>query len=260
MPILPRWPHRNSVLILCILAYFAIRFSEFVISPVLPQIEAGLGISTSFIGVAFTGSTAAYALAQLPSGVLSDRFSERAVILAALGLTGIASTLLSFSPSGLLLIVAMTLLGVVSGSYYSPATALLSDLFEDTGRAIGIHRVGGQAVGFTAPLVAFVGVAYGWRAALLLGALVALPVFVGFRAVVGPQEPATSDAAIRERIEPGVLSELLSRPSIAYTTTLASLGQFADTATFSFLIAILQDYHGLSPELAGVLFTDTSQP
>lgn len=252
---LPRWRRRNTVLAFCILAYFGIRFSEFVISPVLPQIVDGLGISTSLIGVAFTASTVAYALAQLPSGVLGDRFGERTVILAALGLTGIGSVLLAVSPSGLLLIVAMTLLGMVSGSYYSPATALLSDLFEDTGRAIGIHRIGGQAVGFTAPLVALVGVAFGWRVALLLGALVAFPVLIGFRIAVQPSESATPDTSVRERVKPGMLKELLSRPSIAYTTFLAGLGQFADTATFSFLIAILQEYHGFSPELASVIFT-----
>lgn len=250
-----RWRHRHTVLSVAVLAYFSIRFSEFVLSPIVPQVEEGLGISTAVVGVAFTASTAAYALAQLPSGALGDRFGERMIVLAAIGLTGVGSLLLAASPSGFVLVLAMTLVGAVSGAYYSPATSLLVDLFEDTGRAIGIHRLGAQLVGFTAPVVAVVAVAYGWRVALLLGAIVALPVFVVFRSFVRPREPIAPNTSIRKRLRAGSLADLLSRPSIAFTTILASFAQFADTATFSFLPAILQEYHGFSLGTAGLLFT-----
>lgn len=249
------WRYEYTVLALAVVAYFGIRFSEFVLSPVLPQVKSGLGVSTGVVGLAFTGSTVSYALAQLPSGVLGDRFGERTVILTAIGLTGVGSVLLAVSPSGLVLVVAMTILGAVSGAYYSPATALLTDLFDDTGRAIGVHRLGAQVVGFTAPIVAFVAATYHWRVALLLGAVVALPVFVGFRFAVEPREPVNAGTPIRERVRPAKLTALLSRPSIAFTTVVASFAQFADTATFSFLPALLQEYHGLPLQTAGLLFT-----
>lgn len=249
------WRYEYTVLSLAVLAYFGIRFSEFVLSPVLPQVKAGLGISMGVVGLAFTGSTISYALAQLPSGVLGDRYGERTVILTAIGLTAFGSVLLAVSPSGVILVIAMTLLGAVSGAYYSPATALLTDLFDNTGRAIGVHRLGAQVVGFTAPIVALVAAMYNWRVALLLGAVVALPVFVGFRFAVHPREPVKQGTAIRERIQLDTLTDLLSRPSIAYTTFLASFAQFADTATFSFLPALLHEYHDLSLEVAGLLFT-----
>lgn len=160
MSTIGRWRYRHTVLLLCVLAYFDVRFIEFALSLVFPNIEAALGTSVFTIGDAVTASTVTYALSQLPSGALGDRFGER-VIIAALGLTGVASLVLLVAPVGGAIVVGMSIIGAVTGTYYSPATALLSDLFEHTGRAIGIHRVGAQIVGLTGPVVTFLSVTYG---------------------------------------------------------------------------------------------------
>jgi YNFM family putative membrane transporter len=250
-----RWEYRHTVLALCVLAYFGIRFIEFALSLVFPDIQQALGTSVFAIGVAVTASTVTYAISQLPSGALGDRFGERAVIIAALGLTGLASLLFAAAPRGSFIVLGMSLIGLVSGAYYSPATALLTDLFEETGRAIGIHRVGAQAVGFTGPIVAFVGASYGWRTVPLLSALVTIPILVGFGLFVRSRAPPQSETSLRERVHPSTLSTILARPKIAFSTAIAGFGQFADTATFSFLPYILREYQGLSLQLAGVLFT-----
>lgn len=252
---LGRWQHRHTVLLLCVVAYFGVRFIEFVLSIVFADIKTTLDVSAFVIGLAVAASTITYAAVQLPSGALGDRFGERTVILASLGLTGLGSIILAASPSGLFIILGMALVGFVSGAYYSPATALLTNLFDETGRAIGVHRLGAQLVGFTGPLVGIIGAVYGWRVVLLLGAVVAFPVLVGFRLVVQPRPPFHPELSLREQISVETARDLLSRPSIAFTTALAAFAQFADTATFSFLPLLLREYHGLSIELAGVLFT-----
>ena len=251
---LARWRHRHTVLALCVLAYFGVRFVEFALSIVFADIRAALGVSAFVIGLAVAASTATYAAAQLPSGALGDRYGERTVVLASLGLTGLGSVLLAASPSGAFVVLGMALVGLVSGAYYSPATALLADRFDETGRAIGVHRLGAQFVGFTGPVVGLVGAWFGWRAVLLLGAAVAFPVLVCFRALVRPEPPRT-DEPLREHLDPGTARDLLSRPGVAFTTGVAALAQFADTAAFSFLPLVLREYHGIPIELAGVLFT-----
>ena len=250
-----RWRYRHTVLALCVLAYFSIRFIEFALALVFPDIAEALGASVFTIGVAVTASTITYAIPQLPSGALGDRFGERTVIIAALGLTALGSLVLAAAPVGGAVVLGMALIGLVSGAYYNPATDLLTDLFDETGRAIGIHRIGAQVVGFTAPIVAFVGVTYGWRVVPLLSVLVAVPVLVGFGLIVRSRSPTQPELPIRERIQPSVLADLLSRPRIAFTTAIASFGQFVDTATFSFLPYILREYHGLSLPVAGGLMT-----
>jgi YNFM family putative membrane transporter len=249
-----QWHYRHTVLALCVLAYFAIRFIEFALALVFPDIQEALGTTVFTIGVAVTSSTITYAIPQLPSGALGDRFGERTVIMAALGLTGLGSLILTITPAGSVLVVGMALIGIVSGAYYSPATSLLTDLFDDTGRAIGIHRVGAQVVGFTGPVVAFVVAAHGWRVVPLLSVLVTVPVLVGFGLFVR-SSTTNPERSIRERIHPSVLVGLVSQPRIAFTTAIASFGQFVDTATFSFLPYILREYHDLSLPMAGVLFT-----
>jgi MFS family permease len=105
----------------------------------------------------------------------------------------------ALSPSGPFVVLGMGLVGAASGTYYSPATALLTDVFDGTGRAIGVHRLGAQAVGFTGPLVAVVGARYGWRV-VLLSALVSVAVFVGFRSVVRARPPTRPDTPLRGQL------------------------------------------------------------
>lgn len=250
-----RWRYRHTVLGLFVLAYFGVRFVEFALSVVFADLKTALGISSFAVGLAVAASTVTYAVAQLPSGALGDRFGEREVVLASLGLTGGASVLLAAAPSGGFLVVGMALVGLVSGAYYSPATSLLADLFEGTGRAVGVHRLGAQAVGLTGPVVGFVAAGFGWRVAVLLGAAVAVPTVVGVGFAVDSRPAARPETSVRDRVRPAELVELLSRPPIAFTTVVAGFAQFVDTAAFSFLPMMLAEYHDLSGVLAGTLFS-----
>lgn len=255
VPRVERWQHQHTVLLLSVFAYFGIRFVEFVLSIAFKDIKATLEISTFVIGVAVTMSTVTYAMAQLPSGAIGDRFGQRRAVLASLGLTGAAALLLAAAPSGWFIVVGMALVGLVSGAYYSPATALLAEHFDKTGRAIGIHRIGAQVVGFTGPVVGIVGAAYGWRVLLLASGAVTTPILAGFQFLVNPSSGADPSVPIRERITPTTAKNILSRPPIAALTVIAAIAQFVDTATFSFLPMLLREYHGLSIEVTAGLFT-----
>lgn len=250
-----RWRARHTVLLLSVCAYFGIRLVEFVLSLVFKDIKGALGISTFVLGVAVAASTVTYAAAQLPSGALGDRFGHRSVILASIALTGAASVLLAVSPSGIFVVLGMGLIGLVSGAYYTPATALLTDLFDGTGRAIGIHRIGAQAVGLTGPAIGALGARYGWRLLLVGTGLLTVPLFAGFRTAVPASPSQATTGSLSGRIRPKAVWEILSRPPIATTTVIATFAQFADTATFSFLPLLLREYHGLTIEVTGGLFT-----
>lgn len=250
-----RWRPRHTVLVLAAVAYFGVRFVEFAASIVFKDVKAALGVSTFVVGLAVAGSTVTYAAAQLPSGLLGDRFGHRAVVLGSLALTGCAAVLMAAAPSGAFIVLGLSLVGLVSGAYYSPATALLTDLFPEPGAAIGVHRVGAQVVGLTGPVVAVGAATYGWRGVLLASGLLTVPVLVGVVAFVTPDEPAAPEASLRDRITPSEAAELLSRPGLASTTVVAALAQFVDTASFSFLPLLLREYHGVGIETAGWLFT-----
>lgn len=255
MPVI-EWRDRHTVLVLCTLSFFATMVARVVISPVVPDLTAGFGVSTGSIGLALSGMWAAYALTQFPSGLLGDRYGERIVVLAGVGGTAVASLLLALSPSYLSFLLFAVALGGAAGLVYSVATSLVTKRSAATGRAIGLLIVGGPAAGLAAPPVAAaVGARYGWRAAVALGVLVAVPAFVLFARLVEPTPAARPDRAVREQLDVERAVELLSRPAIARTTALAVLGAFTWQATASFLPAFLEEFHGHSRATASLLFS-----
>ncbi|USZ66813.1 MFS transporter [Halorussus salilacus] len=251
-----KWRYRNTVLALATLAFFATMAARLAISPVVPDITESFDVTTGTVGVALSGMWAAYALAQFPSGVLGDRYGERRVILTAVGLTAVASLLLALSPSYATFAVFAVALGAGAGLHYSVATTFISKHFENIGRAIGVHVAGGPLAGLLVPVaVAAVAARYGWRPALSLGAVVAVPTFVAFAARVEPTEPVRPDQRMRDRFALGPVGELLSRPEIAYTTVLAVAGAFTWQATASFLPTLLSEGRGLDTTTASALFS-----
>jgi MFS family permease len=250
------WRYEHTALALCTLAFTGTMVARLVVSPLVPEITTQFGVTNGTVGLALSGMWLTYALAQFPSGVLGDRYGERRVILTAVGATAIASVLLAASPSMLAFGLFAAVLGVGAGLHYSVATTFLTRQFDDTGRAIGVHVAGGPLAGLAAPpAAALVGSRYGWRAGVLLGAAVAVPVFALFAWRVRPTEPLRPDQPMGERFAFGPLAELLSRPEILYTTALATMGAFTWQATASFLPTFLEVGTGLSSALSALLFS-----
>ena len=249
------WSSRHTLLSVCVSSYFGVRFAQVVVGPVVPAVIATFGISRGAVGTALTGMWVVYALSQLPSGVLADRFGERRVVLLALATAAFATLGLVVSPGFLAFGAALVLLGVGAGIYYNPATALLAREFGAVGRAVGTHRVGGQAAGVAAPLAAAaVTVEHGWRATVLLGAPVAVLAALLLARFVGPTPPVRPAASARDLFDPGDLAALLARPHARFTTFVATLVEFAGLATMAFLPALLIGHHGFASGRANLLF------
>ncbi|MFC7186497.1 MFS transporter [Halorubrum yunnanense] len=250
------WRYRHTALALCTLAFTATMVARLVISPLVPTITAEFGVSNATVGLALSGMWLAYALAQFPSGVFGDRYGERVVILTAVGATAVASLLIAVSPSIAVFMLFTVVLGAGAGLHYSVATTFLAKQFDDIGRAIGVHVAGGPLAGLAAPpLAALVGSRHGWRAGILLGAAVAVPVFALIAWRVRPTKAVRPDQPVRERFALAPLVELLSRPPILYTTALATMGAFTWQATASFLPTFLDVGGGLSTGLSALLFS-----
>ncbi|MFD1634718.1 MFS transporter [Haloplanus ruber] len=250
------WRYRHTVLALCTLAFASTMLARLVISPVVPDVTGHFDVSTGAVGLALSGMWAAYALTQFPSGILGDRFGERRVILAAVGITAAASLSLSLAPTFAVFAVLTVALGAGAGLHYSVATSLLTKEFDDIGRAIGVHVAGGPLAGLVAPVVATaVAVRFGWRAAIAVGAAVALPAFVAFAWRVKRTPPERPDEAMRDRMAIRPLIAVLSRPPIAFTTLVACLGAFSWQATASFLPTFLVTFRDLPETTAGLLFS-----
>ncbi|MDZ5811412.1 MFS transporter, partial [Halorubrum sp. AD140] len=193
-----RWYYKHTVLTVCTLAFFATMVARLAMSPVVPQITNTFEISNTAIGVALTGMWLSYALAQFPSGILGDRYGERRVVLVAVGGTGVMSILVSLSPLYVVFVFTVIALGAVAGLHYSTATTLLSRTYDNIGTAIGIHTIGAPAGGLIAPAAAaWIGARYGWRPAVAIGAVAAIPVFALFAILVDETKPQLPEEPMR---------------------------------------------------------------
>ncbi|MFC6755008.1 MFS transporter, partial [Halorubrum tibetense] len=145
------WRYAHTTLALCTLAFTATMVARLAISPLVPQITETFAVTNTTVGLALSGMWLAYALSQFPSGVLGDRYGERAVILTAVGSTLLASVLIAVSPSIVGFALFTVVLGAGAGLHYSVATTFLTRQFDDIGRAIGVHVAGGPLAGLVAP-------------------------------------------------------------------------------------------------------------
>lgn len=248
------WDSRYTVLSLCFFAYFAIRFTQLLISPAIPAIIETFGISRSTVGIALTGMWIVYAFSQLPSGVYGNMIGGRQVILIALSLCCIGGGVVAGAPSYAFFFGFVLFLGLGAGLYYNAATVLLTRVFDNTGQAIGLHRVGSDVAGLIAPLVAAIALQFGWRITIFLGAVVVVVVLAMFRWTIQPIEPLDPDTSFFEEIDVRTLGKLLSRPGIAFATLIAILGQFVSFATMTWLPTFFIEYHAFQLRLASRLF------
>lgn len=249
------WQYKYTVLALCTLAFLSTTVARLAISPVVPAITDDFEISNTIIGFALTGMWMAYALAQFPSGILGDRFGERAVILLALGGTSIMCVLLALSPHFAVFVLVVIALGGVAGLHYSVATTFLGRTFDNLGFAIGVHTSGSSAAGLIAPIAAaWISVRFGWRPAVAFATLIAFPIFLLFAWRIRPTEPPQPGKAVTERLQLGPVVGILKRPEIAFTVAIAALCAFVWQGIASFLPAFLVEYRGQSEAIAGTVF------
>ncbi|WP_331234020.1 MFS transporter [Natronorarus salvus] len=247
-----RWQYRDTVLVLCTFAFFVTYFARVAISPVVPFITDDFTISNTQIGIALSGMWIAYGLTQYPSGVLADRFGEKRIILVSVGGTAVLSFIAGIAPLFPVLFLGLVGIGGVAGLHYTVASTLLSRTYDDIGTAIGLHSLGAPAAGLIAPIAsAWIGVRYGWRPAVALVVLVAVPIFVLFLWRVNPTPPRRSE----ERAGVGLFVSFLWRPVIVFSALVAVIAMFVINGLISFLPTFLVEFHGYSPTLAGAVFS-----
>lgn len=225
------------------------------IGAVVPLLLVYFETTRSTIGGTLTAMWAVYALMQFPSGVLADRYGERRVVLLGLTATGGGVLFVALAPSIALFAVFVIALGAGAGLFFAPASALVTRLYESEGRALGVLTASGAIAGVVFPAGGgFVGVRYGWRIAIALGAVTAALVVVATVLVVPALAPANADRTLHTLVEFGRLKALLTQPSIAYSVALGALVGFTFQAISSFFPTFLVEYRGLDTETAGVVF------
>jgi len=250
-----KWRSEYVIVFTIATANFVQLSARLSLSPLVPDIIDAFAVSKSEIGLALTLMWATYALLQYPSGVLSDRFGERRVVLAALATLSLGSLLVATSVSFPVFAVAVLALGTSTGLYFTAGTSLLNRRFENTGRILGLHVAGASLSGLVAPVVvAAVATRFGWRLGALFGLALAAPVIVLVLLTVPPMPPTKPGVRLREQFGVRTVVDLFSRPDVAYTVLLAAAFSFSMQSFVSFFPTFLVEYGALSSLGASVAF------
>lgn len=229
--------------------------ARILLGAVVPFVLLDFGTTEATLGLALTGMWATYALAQFPSGVLADRLGERPLVLAGIVGAAVGTALVALSPTVLVFGAATVVLGAGAGLFFSPATALLSRLYEERGGALSVLTGAGAVAGAAFPAAGGVlAERFGWEVAVGAGVAVAVPVAAATLLFVPSLPPANPDRDLAALVDPTRIKGILSRPPLAYTTALAVLCGFTFQAVSSFLAAFLVAYRGVSPSTAAVAF------
>lgn len=139
------------------LGWATLQFGRFLLSPLLPAIIRDLGLTAATAGMALGGFQLCYAVAQFPSGRVSDVFDRPAMITAGFVTIILSFTLLGAATTPVLFVIAALTLGTGKGLFAVPSRAQLSDNFVvKRGRALGIYSAGTDVGGILAAVVGVV--------------------------------------------------------------------------------------------------------
>jgi len=171
-----------------VLAHFGHHLLAALLTPLLPFIRDDFALDYTQVGWLVSAFLVSYGIGQLPAGWLADRIGSRAVITIGIVGVGLSGLLVGLSPTYIVLVVFLVLLGATGGGYHPAATPLVSAAVEpkNRGRALGIHQIGGSASFFLAPLIAVaVATALGWRGSFIAVSIPTIIFGVVFYALLG---------------------------------------------------------------------------
>jgi predicted MFS family arabinose efflux permease len=139
------------------------------IGALVPQLETGLHIDNTDVGLLVTVSGLVAALGTLPFGILADRVPRLRLLALAVATWGVAELASAFAPTFGALLAIRVLLGALTAAAGPAVASLTGDFFpaEERGRMYG-YILAGEVVGsgFGFLLAGLASSVAGWRAAL----------------------------------------------------------------------------------------------
>jgi len=242
---------------LFVLAHFSHHVVAALLSPLLPFIRDDFALDYTQAAWMVSAATLAYGVSQLPAGWLADRVGPRILITVGISGVGLAGLLVGLSPTYVMLIVFLVLLGAVGGGYHPAASPLVSESVapKRRGLALGIHQIGGTASFFLTPLIAVgIAAALGWRGTFISLAVPAIVFGIAFYVLLGRRghTKKTEAAAVDNHVEKPPSSSGRLRHLVLFVILGASF-QILLFSTIALLPLFVVDRFGVGVEKAAFL-------
>ena len=145
-----------------------------VIFAVFPLLQEQFHLTRTQLAYLGSGFLAVYALSVPVLGYVADRWVRKYIIIIGLSVWSLVTAFTGMAQSFVQLVIFRGLTGLGEGSYYPPATSLISDFFKkkERGRALALHGTAlfiGGALGYA--MGGFLGEKFGWRTPFFIAAI-----------------------------------------------------------------------------------------
>jgi len=245
--------HSGRILLIVTFGWGVIQVGRKILPPLLPRIISEVGITPARAGALLSVMSVTYAVAQYPSGQLSDHLSRGTLIVPGLVLLAVGFGAFALVPTYLLLLAGAATLGVGRAAFSIPARALISDLFGGRqGRALGVFTSASDLGGVLAAGIAVAVLSLAtWRTPFL-------PVAGLLLVVLALVHRRDREAYVLSRTGLGVretAARLARADGIRGLLAAYTLFRFAIRGVVGFLPTFLQAAKGFSPTVATAGFS-----
>jgi MFS transporter, ACS family, glucarate transporter len=163
---LQNFPYRYRVLFLLCSLTTLTYLDRICISIVGVRVKADLGLTNTQFGWVLASFSLAYALFEIPSGVLGDRIGPKKVFVRIVLWWSLFTILTGFVNGFFMLLLVRFLFGMGESGTYPNSLIVVSRWFpvKEMGRALSWVGIGSQIGSAIAPLIIVpIAIAYGWR-------------------------------------------------------------------------------------------------
>ncbi len=224
---------------------FGIGVTEFIIMGLLIQVSADLGVSISAAGLLMTGYALGVFVGAPILTLATRRLPKKTTLLVLMAIFTLGNVLAALAPTYGVLMGARLVTALAHGTFFGVGSLVAVSLVapERKASAISIMFTGlTLATLLGVPFGAWLGLAFGWRAAFwAVGAVGAVALVV--LAVLVP--------SAQEKVEPAPLREefaVLARPQVQLGLAMTVLGFGGVFAVFTYIQPILTELAGFSKE------------
>ena len=251
-------PTRARLLILALLTLGTLinYLDRTVLSVAAPLLSNELGLDAVAMGIVFSAFSWTYAAAQIPGGILLDRFGVRVIYFLSV-VSWSLFTLLQGMATGLWTLIACRLgLGIAEAPAFPSNSRVLGTWFPQGERAsaTGVYSIGQYfGLAFMSPVLFWIAGAFGWRVLLIVvgssGVLFGVVWYAMYR---DPHESRANQAELDYIAAGGGLGDQTARVHFKWSHIAfllrkrqilgASIGQFASNSTLVFFLTWFPTY------------------
>jgi cyanate permease len=242
------------------LVYFSFGLTIAVMAPLVPRIEADLGLSHAAMGSIMGAWPLVYIAAAVPCGQLMDRLGPRRSLLIAAGIIFASSAARAFASDHLTLFSAVALFGLGGPLISVGAPKTIATWFEgqERGLAMGLY-ITGPALGSIVALsttntLVMPAVGEDWRACMLVFSLVSLAARLAWYVISGRPESRASEQRLHAEASSAQSTTVLAlaRHPTVRLILLMSVGIFFFNHGLNNWLPELLRHGGMDSALAGL--------